>query len=203
MLEGKYCKIVNKNTGEILTSGKIINHKDIPIKCISFDNRYYFNTCEQTYYDFIYCKYCEEIPFDYKKYINDIKKWSSSTAYKSSFIFRENDIEELDEEIKNLVYTVNKLNLRTSGSCSGHGIGCAWIEINFESFNQIRQILEILSTGQFYDKFVLTSNNCYNNIKDTITLRLETKNIGEKAYKDINYLTLYLNELHNIIGTIL
>ena len=47
MIDGKYCKIINRFTKKVIASGKILNHKDIPVKCITFDNKY----LPKTYYE--------------------------------------------------------------------------------------------------------------------------------------------------------
>lgn len=199
MLEGKYCQIINKFTKKIIAAGKIVNHKNMPIKCISFDNKHFFNLNKKILYKFIFCDYCDEVKFDNIKYKNKIILWRYVYKRKNSFVYRDYDITELDEEIKDLVYILNKLNIKTSGSCSGHNTDYAWVEINFESFNQMRKILEIISKEKFFNKFVLTSYNVSNIMKTEITLRLQTQSIGKKAYTDINYLVKYLNEMYKII----
>ena len=201
MYEGKYCKIINRFTGKIIASGKIINHKDNPIICITFDNRYFFNLKKHLFYKVIFCDNCENIPFDNIKYKNKIKMWKENDKNKYSLVYRDFDIYELDKEIADLVYILNNLYLRTTGSCCGHGNYPAWIDINFISFSQIKKLLEILSKEKFCKKFILTSQIKIISNGNGIILQLKTVNIGKKAYKDINFLVKYLNELYKINDT--
>lgn len=199
MIDGKYCKVINRITGEIIASGKIINHKDVPVKCISFDNKYFFNLKKKLFYKIIFCDYCDEIKFDNIKYKNKIILWRKAPVKKNAFVYREYDINELDDEIKDLVHIINKLNLRTVGSCSGHNEKPAWVDISFINFKQLKKFLEILSSDKFYGKFTLSSDILVNSVDDEIILRLKTNSIGKKAYADIDYLTKYLNEMYKII----
>lgn len=199
MFDGKYCKIVNRFTGKIIAAGKVVNHKDIPIKCISFDDKHFFNLNKKILYKFIFCDYCDEVKFDNIKYKNKIMLWRYVYKCKSSFVYRDYDITELDEEIKDLVFAINKINLRTVSSCCGHGVLPAWIYICFENFNDIRKMLDILSSKDFNNKFVLTTDEyIINKDRSEIFLALKTVKIGKEAYKDINELSKYIKILSEL-----
>ena len=192
-LDEKYCQIINRFTGKIIVSGKIINHKELPIKCITFDNKHFFNLKWNLFYKIIICDYCAEIQFDNIKYKNKIKPWSSAKTDKLHFIFREKDITELDEEIKDLVYSINSAGFKTVGSCCGHGKYQAWIDISFISFQQLYIFIQILQDSKFISVFNLTTSpHILNNDDKIINLRLLSKNIGEDAYQDINKFAEYL-----------
>lgn len=191
MLDGKYCKIINRFTKKIIVSGKIINHKDVPVKCITFDNKYFFTLSKHLFYKVIFSEYENEIKFDSSKY--KVKLWRNVREIFPSLIYREFDITELDEEIKELVYTLNNLGLRTTGSCSGHYEENAWVDISFKSFNEIHLLIDILNNEDFNSKFVLTTGDNLTNFNtDFIEMQLRTKRIGKKAYEDINKLVEYM-----------
>lgn len=199
MFKEKYCKIINRFTGKIIAAGKIINIKSIPVKCITFDNRYFFNLKKKILYKCIFCDYCDEIKFDNIKYKNKIVLWKNSSIYPNALVYREYDINELDEEIKELVYAINDIPIRTCGSCCGHGTMYAWVDICFTNFNQIRRIIDILNINDFKNKFTLeTFYDIVNEDSDVITLRLKTNKIGKEAYKDINELVKYINLIKDV-----
>jgi hypothetical protein len=196
-LDGKYCKIINRFTKKIVASGKIINHKTLPIKCITFDNKYFFNLNKKFLYKFIFCDFCEETKLNIKKY--DILHWREVFDNKNYLIYRENDMSELDKEIEPLVYAINDyLHIQTCSSCCGHGRLNAWIDIRFNNMKQLRTIVDLISLDIFKKKFVLTTNdNILQENDDCICLKLRTNSIGEKAYNDIKKLTEYIHFKNN------
>jgi len=198
MYEGNYCKIINRFTRETVVAGKVINNKQLPFKCITFDNRYFFNVSRKhLFYKFIVCDYCDEVKFDDTKY--KVELWRNAFKNSKAFVFREYDIKELDDEIKDLVYAINNIPIRTSGSCCGHGKYYAWVDMCFTNFSQIRKIIDILNINDFKNKFTLESNDgIVNEDSSVITLRFRTNRIGEKAYKDIKDLVKYINLLKDV-----
>jgi len=193
MYDDKYCKIINRFTRKIIVAGKILNHKDIPIKCITFDNKHFFNLKWNIFYKVIFTNFTDTVLFDNVKYKNKIELWSNIKTNENAFIYREYDITELDKEVKDLVYYLNHNSFRTVGSCSGHGVGYAWVDISFETFNQLHRFLSLLSMKKIKDNFVLTTTSrLTNNNKDMINLELRTVKSGTAAYRDINTFVEYL-----------
>ena len=192
-IDEKYCKIINRFTGKIIAAGKIINHKDIPVKCITFDNKHFFNLNGNFFYKIILCDHCNEVKFNSIKYRHSIKPWKFAPRYKRALVYREHDISELDEEVKHLVDVLNKGNFQTTGSCSGHNIEPAYVDIIFYSFDQIKFMANTLSKNNFTKKFKLsTSEHIVNDKPGSVIFRLETFKIGKDAYKDLDKFAEYL-----------
>lgn len=200
MFEGQYCRIINRFTRKVIASGKIINHKEIPVKCITFDNRYFFNI-NSLLYKFCFCNNCEEIKFDYIKYRNKIKLWKDSNK-RYSFVYREYDIVELDKEVEflvNIINNISDINLKTVSSCSGHDKSRAWVDIYFEDFCSLKAFVSILDKNEFKKKFVLTTDeNIINSNRKGIYLSLKTTTKGKEAYKDMDNLAYYLKKVFNL-----
>ena len=190
---GDKVKVIDASTKEVLVNDFVVNFKrQNPLgynELISFDNKYFFQISKK---DFIYEKNndsSEVIPFDISKFENkyEIELWSNYPKHNNFSIYRERDITELDPEVKNLVYSLNKIKgIRTVGSCSGHSKYPLWVDIDFMDIVGLEVITKILY-AYFNETFKLTTNtrvstSATSNEKVTI-MTLETISIGEDAFK--------------------
>lgn len=188
---GKYYKIVDKRNNKILAEGKVPVVKVIPEPLISFDFEYFFSIKDNEYFNIIETNEAIDIPFNPDIDI-PIALYRDIETSKDCYIFKEYTIKELDEEIKDLVYVLNDLGYVTVGSCCGHGNSNAWITIFFYDFESLNKLTKIIN-HKFKDKFFLrTYYKISNSDTNCVSFNLETYNIGEEAYNDINELTNYL-----------
>lgn len=199
--ENKYVKIINKFNKNVIVAGKVINVKQVPVSCITFDNRYFFSVRKNFLYNIIVeDKPIIEKKFDFQKYKFFIKLWRKAINHPKWLIFREFDFSEIDKEILPLVNSLNKLtNIQTVSSCCGHGKSVAWVDIKFYDFLSVQMILNIIDKQEFKNKFILTSlPRIFNNSNNSIILSLQTSSIGKDAYNDVLQLSKYIDNLNNI-----
>lgn len=213
-----YATIIDKETNEIIASGKIIGIKDRYIEqyrkyfffkgykeigsfCISFDNKYFFNTKSDR---FIFLKKSDKsVDFD-TKLLTVYSNQKYSGIITNADIYIENTINELDEEVVRVVKLLNKVpGIKTCGSCSGHGLEKLWVSMTFFDVQSIRLIAKIIYE-KFDEKFVLSTKKHRSQItKNCVELSLISKNKGKKAYKDIDefcdVLEVIIHTLYNEI----
>ena len=208
ILLNNYYKIYFNN--ELIASGKCLalknkdgktTEKPWPSDCISFDDKYFFNTASKLI-KIQKVEYCQNFIKDIN-YLNSILKiihWSKCGQYYDYDIYIENTINELDPQIEPLVNILNKFeNMYTVGSCSGHNKQSAYVDIKFQTLQALKKLLIILEHKNIKYKFILfNSTNNINSVSDGVILKLKTKNISQKAYKDIQILTNYLKAYVNI-----
>lgn len=201
-LLNNYYKIYFNN--EIIASGKCLalKNKDArtrkqkwPSTCISFDDKYFFNTDSKLLkiQKVEYCQYFIK-DFNYLNSILKIIRWSKCGKFYDYDIYIENTINELDPQIKPLVDILNKFeNMHTVSSCSGHNKKRAYVDIKFQTLQALRKLLIILEHKAIKYKFNLfNSPTIINSISDGVILKLQTKNFGQNTYKDIQLLSKYL-----------
>lgn len=112
MIEDLYLSVVIRS-GNLVYSGKIINHKyDLSSNtCLfSIDNKYFFsqqskNLIIQTTFDKL--DYTAFKPESFSNLV--ILPWKN--RQQEADVYVENTIFELDEEIKDLVYAINQIDL--------------------------------------------------------------------------------------------
>ena len=194
--DGKYCAIVGRIDNKVMASGMVINHKDVPVKCISFDNKFFFSLRPNLLYYVQVVDSANNVPFN-SDGVNVIP-WNRASVNQRALIFRENDITELDKEMVDLVEALNMVpGIRTVSSCSGHNKKHAYVDCSFTDFGSLKLLLYVLSSDQFNDKFVLsTAKNLVSNSHSAeIQLRLHTTSIGKEAYAHITELAIHLLKL--------
>lgn len=93
-----------------------------------------------------------------------------------------------DFEVVSLVNALNNcgLNIKTMGSSSGHGKSPLWVDIVFNDYRSIKNILLLIDV-EFHDEFGISSDGMtiydYNWDSDNFVLQLSTKVVGKEAYK--------------------
>lgn len=201
---GEYYQIVNKKTNNIICAGKILNTKhtdNMPIM-VSFDNKYFFNFEGTKNYSVM--KSDCNLVISLNK--NDIKNYNIC-LYRDYFnypdydIFREYDINELDEPVIKLVTILNKFDdIETTGSCCGHGDNYLWVDIMFHSLPSINLITDLLNDDKWNNKFILSNYYTNKNKSNSSTmLRLRSFTKGEEAYKDASLLADDLQEIYELL----
>lgn len=192
-----WVKLIDKTTNEIIVSGLLVAFKDLPELLISFDFKHFFVTRENPLYNIEVIEDHNIVNFDSKKYESYIHPYINMHLrdVSNEYIFREFDMNELDPEIAPLVYILNDLGYKTTGSCCGHGEDEAWVHINFEDFFNLKNLVKILEKDEFKHDFVLTTHpNVINTHPREIRLSLQTTSKGQKAYDDVLRLTEYLKK---------
>lgn len=172
---------------------------------ISFDDKHFFNLNSQ---ELVYKEIKDKnINFNKIKFdINNFKKYKMDMWHKICFdkeliddtvvIYRENDINELDPEVKDLVNVINKLPcVNTVSSCSGHGTKGLFVGIKINSLGILEVLVKILYDN-FNKLFILTTKPGYvqNGIGNGIICNIQTSSYGEEAYEQAKKLTKILEE---------
>ena len=215
---GSWIKIIDKETNKILIAGKISKRKDNAyigedahfqsliqdFKGVSIEDKWFFNECNQRKFsieennDHLIKEFdINEIPLTY--IIKKVNEIAEDTDYSGVDIFREYDITELDEEVKDLVYALNKIDgLKTVSSCCGHGENPLWIDIQFDNIKSLSLLINLIWKRFNYDFIISTDTGIVNNHTDHCILKLYTTKIGKEAYEAANKLTKHLNVLSSI-----
>ena len=192
--------IKNKLTNEIMVNGYIKTCKDLPELAISFDYNFFFKVKDNPLYSIAVSTDSKITKFNSEKYKDYIYPYKLIEVRNNpnEYIHHEFSIDELDPEVASLVYTLNRLGFRTTGSCCGHGTQVAWIHISFDDFLTLKKFIEILQLPQFKHNFQLTTSaDIIDNNHREIRLSLQTMEMGNKAYEDISRLDAYLSDNTN------
>lgn len=206
---GDHVSVCDALTSDLIAAGIVVAVKDelpwfgdqklskIKTLLISFDTKYFFNVNSPK---FLIKTSCQGISkaFDANLLQKYVYAQYNAKHVNLSDVYIENTIDELDQEVRQLVRVLNLLpNVRTSGSCSGHGIEPLWVSMTFRDVYAIKIIASILY-DRFRNEFVLsTLNSRLQNTKDGVELALISLQTGEKAYKNAerlcNYLDVYID----------
>lgn len=204
MNKGDYYKVVDKATKEIICAGPISfikNTANMSI-LISFDNKYFFKFEGTMKYKVIENSKHLEIPLKLE-FLNRyaVCLYEDYFNYPDYDIFREYDINELDEPVIKLVTILNKFDdIENTGSCCGHGDNYLWVDIMFHSLSSINLIIDLLNDDKWNNKFILSNyytNKNKSNYSVMLHLRSFTK--GEEAYKDAILLADDLQEIYELL----
>ena len=210
--KGNYAKIIDKATGKIIVAGKIIAKKESDedivtghiynCYCISFDNRWFFNLEKTDKFEAVenpeklVIEMNEiDIPSSYAKCL-----WNDHKQGIHFDLYRDYDITELDPEVKELVFALNKFEgIKTVSSCCGHGKIPLHIYILFSKFLPLCFLAKVIN-NKFREDFILTTRkNVSNNHVSNIVMSLETTTIGEEAYQKADELAKELNRLESVL----
>lgn len=205
----KFVKIIDIESNKILCMGKVINVK-LNYPCISIDNKYFFKILPNQKYkieiiedsDLFYNYPIKQLPDNYL-----IDQWCYFDSHYNTIVsgricadlYKENTIDELDLEIKELVYILNSIpHLKTKTSCCGHGYDHPYVAIEVDSLSPLI-FLSSLITKYVYDEWrLITDYHNYNNILlNKFIITLECLNIGKSSYESINKLVLLIKDKLN------
>lgn len=210
--KGDYAKIIDKATGKAIAAGEIIAKKESDENtvtghiyncyCISFDNRWFFDLEKTDKFEAVenieklVVKMTEaDIPSSYSKCL-----WNEHRQGIHFDLYRDYDITELDPEVKELVFALNKFEgMKTVSSCCGHGKIPLHIYILFSKFLPLCFLAKVIN-NKFREDFILTTRkNVSNNHVSNIIMALETTAIGEEAYQKASELAKELNRLESVL----
>ena len=197
---GKWAKIIDVKTGNIIVAGQIVSRKDCSYDkkydCISFDNRWFFNLNRKNTFNVISNPLGQQVQFDEKLADNYIKVyWNQKDDDDEADIYRDWDINELDPEVKSLVNVLNKFEgIKTVTSCCGHNEFPLQVTIQFSDIHMICLIAKVLYMKFNRDFILSTKYNIVNNNLDRVLLDLYTTAIGEEAYQKAEELTKELEK---------
>lgn len=188
-----WCKIIDKKTNTIIFAGIIKNIKKQGF--ISFDNKFFFREIGTSKY--IVEDNLEKLVIDTEiPDFYDIVPYRGHNKNKTADVFRDFDITELDKEVEDLVFALNKIDgLITTGSCCGHGCEDLYVCFLIYKTDALVFLNKVLTL--FKKDFVLhdKSNNFFNNNDDTTMLELHSTTWGEPAYKAAARLAKYINTI--------
>ena len=106
-MNGLYIDVFYKNV--LVCRGKIIRTKQNDgaheMYLVSIDNKYFFNL-SHPYVTFIFTSPDNET---YIRLPEKVVKWRDCPTNQDEYVYEENDINELDEEVKHLVAALNQL----------------------------------------------------------------------------------------------
>lgn len=203
--KNNYYKIIDIKTNAIICAGKITfikQTKDMPI-LISFDNKFFFNSEGTSKYKVVKSDTEVDVPLLRNIILESYKicLYEDYFNYPDYDIFREYDINELDEPVIKLVTILNKFDdIETTGSCCGHGDNYLWVDIMFHSLSSINLIIDLLNDDKWNNKFILSNyytNKNKSNYSVMLHLRSFTK--GEESYKDASLLADDLQEIYELL----
>lgn len=211
-LNNEYIVIIDNKTKNPIIYGqvkgfktsytKVENNKftQYPLKCVSVDEKYFFNLKSKKFKikKLNKCHQLTDIKNIEKNIPNNyvITLWKNAYLNNSSDVYREFSYNEIDEEIKKLVYTLNKIEgIETKTSCSGHYKEPFNICLQFFNMKSIILLTHLIS-NKFNNTLLLTTDPIitqYSN--DSVMLVLKSIDIGENAYKEANRLNDYLETM--------
>ena len=224
---GERVEIIEKDTSKVLARGNIISKKDtdgvnMDMKLISLDWKYYFNPFSENFVIRI-TDSSDDVEYA-PSYRQKIVPWGSKKHEANVDIYRENDISELDEEVKDLVFEINKWpGVQTWQSCSGHDRTPLWVTCMFTKYNTLlffitlmtsynkgllnKFKLDITSSSTFSGSDTMTGSKEFADmaaalyggsktpIRNFLQITIATTEIGEKAYDAAKLFTNTLKEL--------
>lgn len=197
-----YVKIVRKNNNQIICQGLVKSMKLTPCECISMDNKFFF-PIESDSYDFI----VSEIPLKNILILDDIRiyPWSDVMKLKGKIdgIYREHDITELDEGIKDIVTSFNENCFCTTGSCDGHHKKYPWVDIKVNDISTLIILNHIMCYGDIGKEF----NIVFDCVKHPLTytskeviITIKSTHKGDKGLESFNKLKNILDNTITLKG---
>jgi len=186
--KGMY-EIYDNKLKKVIVRDNIVFEKAIPKWCISFDDKYFFNS-ESKRFKIKKVVDKDIIPYDQSIINNyDVELWIKSEEIQSD-VYKDYTIDELDPEVEPLVKALNTIDgIKTTGSCCGHNQSELWVAMlcyNFESLIfLVNTIADDPMFAENFNVFVKKSSDKIDKNPNNIfvTLRTNNKIIGDKAYK--------------------
>lgn len=188
-----WVKIVDNQTNKVIAAGKVTKRKDnyvdngvkYSFNAISFEDKWFFNENYKEHFHIEPNEEHLEIPYD-ENNIPDYYKVLTAKDFKydnKADIYREYGMDELDEEVKDLVYVLNEIEgIKTISSCCGHNREPLWIDIIFFNINSLSLLINIIWKKFNYDFVLSTDRGIVNNYTSHCSLKLYTTAKGEEAY---------------------
>ena len=146
MFDSMYLTARSKN--KVICAGLIVNHKyDLTRKqyLYSVDNVYYFFNNANVQCSIIDSK-IEPVLFNPDCGLK-VLPWADRD--KQADVFKEHTCKEIDQAIASLVIAINNYGIVTTGSCSGHGEGPAWVTM---AFTDLSTMIDFCSLVRHYFK---------------------------------------------------
>ena len=193
--------IVKNKIGEIIVAGmvKAIKYNYFyydekkPFFGISFDNMHFFTEWNNEIY-------FEENPNHIEKEMNidgiDVVLWTDITNKPHSSVYRDYDITELDDGVKELVLSLNKMDgITTCSSCSGHKRKHMWIDFCITNLDSLKNIIMIISQKEFRDDWMIINSIFAENFKyNDLIMTLQSKKYSDdKIFDSAQKLSEYIN----------
>lgn len=192
--------IIKDLNGKVLASGKVVGRKTIS-RCehafnhVSVDGNFYFNLDSKQFIFEKKNKPVDLVKFDDKNTSFNVVAWQDSNEIVDADIYRDNDINELDDEVSFLVECLNRLEgLTTTCSCCGHGEFNLYVDFILTDLKPLL-ILEYLISKEFRKDFNLLFDKDRVIADDSINLTLSSAGKGRIAYLAANKLAMRIYEL--------
>ena len=198
-LDFDYLTIKDLN-GNVLASGKVVGRKTIS-RCEhafnhgSVDGNFYFNLDSKQFLFDKRSKPVDLVKFENRDNLFNVVDWKDSSEIVDADIYRDNDIDELDEEVSFLVECLNRLEgLTTTCSCCGHGEFNLYVDFVLTDLKPLL-VLEYLISKEFRKDFNLLFDKDRVIADDSVKLTLSSAGKGRIAYFAANKLAIRLYEL--------
>lgn len=210
LVRQRYAKVIDRATKEVIASGYVIkpavNRKvgpPHPIICIAFDFTYHFSTAKNDKFVIFFqdepCEYTEpKIPPDYLldhiRFL--LEDYVDSAPLENAYVYTGWGPEDIDADVLDLVNALTEtIDAKTISSCSGHNKGQLWVDIQFDSIEPIKKLVDILEDIPEME-FVVNSHCCQHLMlpPDVVQFKVRTLDIGEKAYEAAGKLIKALKE---------
>ena len=214
-----FIQVVDNKTKKIIIQGQVQNEKafapttnsktgkklEDTERLLSVDEKYFFKLNDSRYT--VYKLDKDFIDEDFIKKEYNINSWDSyDEVTRNEFnMFRENTLLELDNEVDSVVHTLNEFSpyLSTTGSCSGHDIGPAWITMRIYNSRTLIDFINILIPYKHKLVFTTEEKQCeygasFNEkpfFPRNIEMSLRTKEIGKPAYRTLDDFDNYLKKI--------
>lgn len=218
---GKYVQVIDNETNTIVIQGTINDMKEVyndgigndlgfsdQERLYSVGGKYFFKLDSHKYTVKNLPIYFVNEGFISKKY--KLQGWMNyDHSQRGNFdIYIEHNIDELDEEVENIVYTLNRFSkyLKTTGSCSGHNKGKAWVELQFDNSRTLEEFVNIFEPFKCKMDFTTSERSAVN--VDTFNgnsffpahsvMCLITKQVGSPAYDTLDEFAEYLKKIISV-----
>lgn len=195
-------QIYDKVFDKIIARDEVVFTKRSP-RCISFDNKYFFNQDSERF-DITETENEEIIKLD-EQFVNEnyhIIHWREQNHHPLESVFRDFTIEELDKEVKNIVFALNKIPfVHTTGSCCDHGVSPLWVDMIIHNFSSLLFIVNLITNDKnddFFDIIIRKNENKIERQKSIfIEIRTKQEIVGEEAYKLADKIADYIESYYN------
>ena len=219
---GDFVQVIDNRTQNVIIQGQIRDEKPMPPgnlhnKTLKFsdeeilytvDDKYFFKLDDDKYTVKKFPKTFVDSEFLRQNYA--FLSWVrySPDTRKDFNLFVEHGMDELDKEVVRIVRVLNRfsMEMKTVGSCCGHGKSVSWITLQFNSSRALEDFLNIFQP--FNKKMSLTTDkrtvssgelflgNPY--FPYCMVLELRTNEIGDEAYKVLNEFADYIEKIIDV-----
>ena len=156
--------------------------KNMPVSCVSFDNKYFFKTTGKNLVVELHQEKTKIVPINYD-YIHQytITDWLQAKHTPTYDIYIEKTKLEMDYEIIPLVNALNLYDgIETTGSCCGHNVHEPFVMCICTNIEIVQYIKHLCSNTKLFNISTLHKID-----KERYFINIIGEHIGQIAYQDI------------------